>query len=46
MSKYVKELLQAELEQKIVGDGLRDFVVVRVKGIGGVVNNVMRGALM
>lgn len=45
MSKYVKQLVQTQLDKKITDGGLRDFVVVCTKGVGGVDNNVMRGAL-
>jgi large subunit ribosomal protein L10 len=43
MSKYVKGLLQGELENRF--SDVSDFLVVETKGVGGNDNNEMRGAL-
>ncbi len=46
MSKYVKGLLQAEMEQRIADEDIRNFLIVNTKGIAGVDNNVMRGEML
>ena len=45
MSRYVKGLVQAELEREIEQEGISDFLVVSIRGVGGNENNLLRGEL-
>jgi large subunit ribosomal protein L10 len=46
MSKYVKGLLQAQLEKKMADQNVREFLIVSLKGVKGTENNQMRGELL
>ena len=45
MSKFVKGLLQAQLEKKIKNEAIRDFLVVNAIGLDGVNSNRLRSEL-
>jgi large subunit ribosomal protein L10 len=45
MSKYVKSLMQKELQKKIKDYDVKDFLIVSIKGLDGVNNNLMRRQL-
>jgi large subunit ribosomal protein L10 len=45
MSKYVKELIQGELEQRVADGDVKEFIVFNLMGVPGVETNVMRGEL-
>ena len=45
MSRYIKQLLQGELEKRLRDEKVREFLVLGTIGIEGTDNNVMRGEL-
>ena len=45
MSKFIKGLMQAELESKLSDGNVKEFIVVDMKGMNGNDNNMMRGQL-
>lgn len=46
MSKYVKGLLQGQIEQRIDDNHISEFMIVNMMGIGGNDANAMRGELL